>query len=216
MDAKQELIQRIQAGSGSYSPYEVFTDWITCLALSIVNACTWEHGWLWEKREQQYKEIMKKHGEKANVFFEMTGLLAMALEDKIEDVLGEVYMRSGCGNKNTGQFFTPFHLSKLSTELGLGNKTPETLVLNEPSCGAGGMIIAAAAVMKDRGISYQDVLEVVAQDLDWKAVYMCYVQLSLLGINATVVQGSTLEELYVQGYPEERIFRTPKKVGILT
>ena len=78
------------------------------------------------------------------------------------------------------------------------------------------MIIAAAAVMKDRGISYQDVLEVVAQDLDWKAVYMCYVQLSLLGINATVVQGSTLKEPYVQGYPEERIFRTPKKVGILT
>ena len=148
MDAKQELIQRIQAGSGSYSPYEVFTDWITCLALSIVNACTWEHGWLWEKREQQYKEIMKKHGEKANVFFEMTGLLAMALEDKIEDVLGEVYMRSGCGNKNTGQFFTPFHLSKLSAELGLGNKTPESLELNEPSCGAGGMIIAAAAVIK--------------------------------------------------------------------
>lgn len=77
------------------------------------------------------------------------------------------------------------------------------------------MIIAAAKVLKDRGINYQNVMKVVAQDLDWKAVYMCYTQLSLLGINAVVVQGNTLEEPDWRTRPKECIFRTPKNMGLL-
>ena len=64
--------------------------------------------------------------------------------------------------------------------------------MHEPSTGGGGIIIAAAKVLKDRGLNYQKCLKVVAQDLDWKGVYMTYVQLSLLGIEATVIQGDSL------------------------
>lgn len=53
----------------------------------------------------------------------------------------------------------------------------------------GGMVIAAAQVLQEKGINYQRVLDVVCQDLDWTAVYMCYVQLSLLGVKAIVAQG---------------------------
>ena len=87
--------------------------------------------------------------------------------------------------------------------------------MNEPSRGSGGMIIAAAKVLKDRGINYQNVLKAVAQDLDWKAVYMCYVQLSLLGIDAVVVQGNTLSDPDWRTRPKECIFRTPKNMGML-
>ena len=77
------------------------------------------------------------------------------------------------------------------------------------------MIIAAAKVLKDRGINYQKCMQVVAQDLDWKAVYMCYVQLSLLGINAVVVQGNTLIEPDWMSRPPECIFRTPNRTGMM-
>ena len=63
------------------------------------------------------------------------------------------------------------------------------LSLCEPTCGSGGMVIAAAQVLQEKGINYQRVLDVVCQDLDWTAVYMCYVQLSLLGVKAIVAQG---------------------------
>ena len=58
-------------------------------------------------------------------------------------------------------------------------------------------------------------MEVVAQDLDWNGVFMSYVQFSLLGIDAIVVQGDTLIEPYVNGYPESRVLRTPRNRGVL-
>ena len=77
------------------------------------------------------------------------------------------------------------------------------------------MIIAAAAVLKERGIDYQKRMDVIAQDLDWRGVYMCYLQLSLLGISAVCVQGDSLCEPYKKGYPPERILYTPAKKGAL-
>ena len=77
------------------------------------------------------------------------------------------------------------------------------------------MILAVAAVLKEKGIDYQKCLDVVAQDLDWNGVYMTYIQLSLLGIPAVVVQGDTLTDPYRKGYEGRRIFRTPAKMGIL-
>ena len=77
------------------------------------------------------------------------------------------------------------------------------------------MIIAAAMELKSKGMNYQDKLEVVAQDLDWNCVYMCYVQLSLLGINAVVVQGDTLHEPHDKDVPKQRVMATPMKKGVL-
>ena len=78
------------------------------------------------------------------------------------------------------------------------------------------MIIATARALMDKGVNYQDCLEVVAQDLDWKTVYMCYIQLSLLGISATVVQGDTLSEPYIPGQTApECVFYTPRKMGVI-
>lgn len=58
-------------------------------------------------------------------------------------------------------------------------------------------------------------MKVVAQDLDWKGVYMTYVQLSMLGIDAAVVQGNTLEETFTPDFPPERVLLTPKAKGLL-
>ena len=221
MKAKQEIIKRIQELSGRYSPYNIFSDWIECSALAIQNACTMPHTDLWEAREKEYLDVMNRYNEKERFAIrELFFLLVDALEEEMTDVLGEVYMAADLGSKSTGQFFTPFHLSELCAKMALPHWEKEysehgTISLNEPSCGGGGMIIAAAKVMRDAGINPQRALNVVAQDLDWKGVYMTYLQLSLLGIRAKVVQGDTLADPYRIGYPPERILRTPRDMGVL-
>lgn len=78
------------------------------------------------------------------------------------------------------------------------------------------MIIATASALKKNGFDWQRKMEVVAQDLDWKGVYMCYLQLSLLGIRAICVQGDTLSEPYTgRGYLPERVLYTTGKAGML-
>lgn len=192
MDRKRDIIKIIDSISGKYSSYEVFTDWIKCCALAISNASTLLRGELWEKREQEYIETMKRYSkEEQEQLVKMFVLLVETLETDMYDVLGAIYMESGMGSKAAGQFFTPYHLSEVCAELTLPEPDEKGIItLNEPSCGGGGMIIATAAAMKKKGLNYQRKLEVIAQDLDWKGVYMCYLQLSLLGLRAICVQGT--------------------------
>lgn len=171
-----------------------------------------------EKREEQYLSTIRKYDKEARYkMSDMVRMLTATYEDTgLSDVLGEVYMESVGGNKNTGQFFTPYHVSLACAELAVPkNINDDRILLHEPSCGSGGMVVATAQVLQKRGINYQKTLDVVCQDLDWSAVYMCYVQLSLLGIKAIVAQGDTLAEQYKKGYPKERVFYTPAKRGLL-
>lgn len=216
MDYKREIINRINRISGKYSPYEVFTDWIRCCSLAINNASTWNHDSVWRKREEEHLNVVKKYeNDEIKIFSDMLGLLTLALEAKEEDVLGQIYMNAGMGSRAAGQFFTPYHLSELCADLTVPEPRDDgKIYLHEPSCGGGGMIIASVAALKKKGFNYQRDLEVVAQDLDWKSVYMCYLQLSLLGVRAICVQGDTLMEPYSAGYPEERILITPMKRGM--
>lgn len=223
MNYKKEIINCIEKISGKYSAYEVFTDWIRCMALSISNSLTFFHDKVWENREAAWNDTMRKYAENEQMAFcEMTAWLAETLEDGPDDVLGGIYMESGMGSKAAGQFFTPFHLSVLAAKAGLRNSISlyhdETNKLDmiEPTCGGGAMIIATAKALNEEGINYQKVMRVVAQDLDWKGVYMCYVQLSLLGIHAVCVQGDTLHQTYdpFKTEPSHVLF-TPAYVGAL-
>lgn len=217
MDEKKEIIDQIRHIAGRYSEYEVFTDWIRCCALAVSNASTIFRGKIWEDREKAYMDTVSRYTEEEqNLFSEMLVLLAIALEKNMEDVLGDIYMLSGMGSKAAGQFFTPYHLSKLCAALAVPKPDENgKFIVSEPSCGGGGMVIATAAALRDRGVDYQRKMEVVAQDVDWKGVYMCYLQLSLLGIRATCVQGDTLIEPYRKGYPPERVLYTPARMGML-
>ena len=216
-----EIPDMIHKLSGTYSEYEIFSDWVKAYALSISNTTDIRQGKIWEDRERQYMELVKKHGAATMLEFStMNAMLVEELEKDMRDVLGEVYMSTGLGSKSTGQFFTPFHLSYLTARTSLESQLDhlqknEQIKLNEPSCGSGGMIIAVAKVLKENGMNYQRKMKVVAQDLDWKAVYMAYAQLSMLGIDAVVIQGDTLEETFKKGYPKERCMYTPKVKGML-
>lgn len=217
MNRKKEIEQTILQMSGDRSPYNVFEDWVECMALSISNACQMIHDKVYQDRERKFEAIVQQYKKPpVEKFAEMFVMLSETLESGISDILGEIYMEMELGNKNTGQFFTPYHVSFMCAEASLqGYEGDHILTIHEPSCGGGGMIIAAAAVLSERGMNYQKLMYVVAQDLDWKAVHMTYVMLSLMGINAVVAQGDTLMEPYHPGYPKDRVFRTPANKGAL-
>ena len=224
MDGKKEIVKILNSMSGRYSGYEIFSDWIRCLALTIEQSTHLIRNKDWQDREQAYLDTIKRYTpEEQTQFAVMTAHLIETLEDGPADVLGEIYMEAGLGSKIAGQFFTPFHLSELTAKVGLDDKieklkSGETrrLTILEPSCGGGAMVIAAAKILQEEGVNYQKVMDVVAQDLDWKGVYMCYVQLSLLGISAICVQGNTLTEPYdPHRTPRSHILTTPRKAGML-
>ena len=216
MNRKKDIIKQIESLSGSRSAYDVFYDWVKLMALALQNSCCMIENKIWKEREEEYLKTIAPYGKDGRKFREMFDMLVETMDIEISDILGEIYMESGCGNKSTGQFFTPFHVSEVAAAMALTKMDlTRTVILNEPSCGGGGMIIAAVKNLKERGLKPQAVLKVVAQDLDWKAVYMCYTQLSILGVDAVVVQGNTLEELDWKTRPKKCIFRTPKNMGLL-
>ena len=173
-------------------PQSVFRDWAEVTALSIANIMDpFQESEEWKNREDQYLAIAKKYRpETINLFSDLLGMLTMMFADHIEDYLGKIYMDLG-GNSKTGQFFTPWHLAKM-TAAPVAGAGEETQLIKEPSCGSGSMILGMAASLADKGINYQNVMKVTAHDLDSLCVHMCFIQLSLTGIRAKVIQGNTL------------------------
>lgn len=185
----EEIVAELLAISRGRSPHEVFRDWVHMYAIAISNICTFDPA-----REEEYMAITRKYtNDELNVMCKMSGMLAESLEDDMHDYLGEVYMGCNLGNSRTGQFFTPFHLSELTAAtVAKQLEDGEKIKMYEPSCGGGGMIIGLAKYLDSNGLNYQHLLDVTAGDLDWNSVYMCYIQLSLLGIKAKVMQGDSL------------------------
>lgn len=192
MDYKKEIVKKIQSISSGYSVYTIFEDWVEMTAYTLSNQVDVLNK---EEREQNYLTIVRKYKtSELDTFAELTALLVAALEDTMEDVLGWVYMHLEISSKKLGQFFTPYHLCQLMADV-TNCEIPEVgrIKVNEPSCGAGGNIIAFAEKLKKEGVNYQEKMVAICQDLDWKAIYMCYVQMFLLGIPAKVIQGDTLK-----------------------
>lgn len=211
MNGVREIVKGITGLSGSRSPYDVFNDWITVMAISISNACHIIQNEVWQDREKQYMNIIEKYPDKGNEFARLFALLTEEMQNNPRDVLGEIYMEGGFANKHLGQVFTPPSLCRACAELSIGDYDGSEIIhVNEPTCGGGAMIIELCTALQRRGINYQKMVKVVAQDLDWKGVYMCYVQLSLMGVNAIVVQGDTLANPYhVTETSPHNIFYTP-------
>lgn len=183
-----KIIKTIQSMIGKYGVYNLFEDWVRMIALAYANQIFFS-----QKREDEYLEIMKRYddAEKAKLY-EMYAWLLEWAEEQMTDMLGYIYMHLELGSKAHGQFFTPYHVCQMMAKM--QKYDGKVMKVNEPSCGAGGNIIALAEALKEQGINYQQKMEVVCQDIDTKAVYMTYVQMCLYGIPAIVYQANTLSD----------------------
>lgn len=183
-----KIIKTIQSMIGKYGVYNIFEDWVKMIALAYANQIVFS-----QKREEEYLEIMKRYDDvEHSKFYEMYAWLLEWSEEQMTDMLGYIYMHLELGSKAHGQFFTPYHVCQMMAKM--QKYDGKVLKVNEPSCGAGGNIIALAEALKEQGINYQQKMEVICQDIDTKAVYMTYVQMCLYGIPAIVYQANTLSD----------------------
>lgn len=201
--AMKTLLEANTAG-GHRRVADVFRDFCELAAISLrnrVDPC--EH----DTREQRYLKIASGYSDaELDRFSETLALLTLELGKNPSDVLGHLYMTLDLGNDRTGQFFTPYHISVTIAQMSLNDASAQLatkpfITLNEPACGSGGMVIAAAQVLRQQGINYQQKLHVTAQDIDITAVHMSYIQLSLLGVPAVVIHGSTLATTAFDRWP---------------
>ena len=173
----------------------MFKDFLTLCTCSLAQTI-----YRSDELEQKYLQTVKQYTkEQAEEFSKLLAFLVMALEEKYQDFLGEVFMRLNLGNSSIGQYETPYTVSKFMAEINFSEleisqkiANNHLITLSEPCCGSGGMIIAFAETMKEHHFNYQKHLYVEAIDIDGMSFMMAYIQLTLLGIPAKVIQGDTL------------------------
>ena len=179
---------------------EAWRDWINLCALSISASTPCRQA---GARRERYQSIISKYDARdrarlAGLFGQLIDMLEAGVQSgAFGDVLGDLFMRLELSSAMNGQFFTPFHLCRLLARLTAEGIAEEVKAhgrasVNEPACGAGATLIAAAEALRARGIDYQDTVLFVAQDLDPVCAMMCYTQLSLLGCAGWVRIGNTL------------------------
>ena len=169
---------------------EVFSDWCKCSAYAFANAARYS-----QERENAYLETINKYNRlDRERFAKMLAVVAEGLTNRFCDFLGEVYMSCNMGNGATGQFFTPYSVSQVSAAMSIGEVKDKDRIISfgEPSCGSGGMIVAAAEHLQKQGFPFQQNMIAFMGDLDINAVYMSMIQCSLLGIPAVIQHTNTL------------------------
>lgn len=190
-EIKKDFIKTIESLSRSRHKWQVWSDFVVMAALSLAQFGNFD-----EDREKQYMEVVGRYEpDEVKQIPKLLGMVTEALEIKYCDFLGEVFMELELGNKFKGQFFTPYHLCALIAELTF-NKSDfdggRIVTLSEPAVGGGAMVIAYCEILLKNGINFQRQLKVTCQDVDYTAMCMCYIQLSMIGCNATVLHANTI------------------------
>ena len=199
-DCEKAFVKKINSLCNQRQAWQVWADFVTVAAISIANSVDIS-GEVHDKREKEYKECIKRLDGVDNAW-ELFNYVVQALDNNQEqDFLGGLYMNLDLGSHWHGQFFTPYDICRMMAKISLngGERDAKTEILdhgyisiNDPACGAGATLIAAANQLRNQYINYQTDALFVGQDIDRIAGMMCYIQLSLLGCAGYVVIANTL------------------------
>lgn len=194
--------------------HEVWSDFITMSACALSNAGDKR---FFQEREEMYLASVKRYTkDEADMLAQMLGYVIMALEENPEqDFLGEMFSGLNLHNEWKGQFFTPYHVGSFMAAINIESakeelKQKDYITVNDCCCGAGCLLIAFANEARKAKIDFQNRVIFVAQDLDFTAAMMCYIQLSLLGCKAIVKVGNSLTDPFVHADLEGKdVWYTP-------
>lgn len=194
----------------SRNSWQVWSDLITAIACSLSNTVdrTPKH---FEAREKEFAECVKRLGS-IEAPAKILAIIVMAFENQPEqDFLGKIYMTLELGNHWKGQFFTPYNICKMMSEITARDVQEQIekqgyVSVCDPACGAGATLIAAANTMKDMKYNFQNHVLFVGQDIDRITGMMCYIQLSLLGCSGYICVANSLTDPLTGHvlFPEER------------
>lgn len=172
-----------------------------------------------ETLENRYMQIVSTYPDKDTIraYPALIGQAYIAVNQG-EDFLGHVAAEIGALDVRAGQFFTPLPVCQLMAEIGLvgaGSLIQDQgfITLNEPTAGAGAMILAAADVLERQGFDPAFHMIVKAQDISQLCFHMCFLQLTFKGIPALVERANTLSmEVFEQAWTPHA-FRFYQKHG---
>ena len=219
-NAKQSTFaKKIRGLTYKYHTWEVWSDFITAFAIALSDSVDHPHR---SEREAMYAKIMSKYSpSEAAVFPELAAEVINALEaDPEQDFLGKTYMELELGNHWIGQFFTPYSVCECMAAISAGSSLEQILqkgyiTLNDCACGAGATLIAGVHAIrrelteKKSHLNWQNHVLVTAQDIDFTAGLMCYIQLSLLGCAGFVKIGNTFTDPMAAGDNKSNYWYTP-------
>lgn len=201
--AKKEFVKLFDELTGYQHRWQAWQDMVWLFAASIANSVKTPH---WEQREERYLETIRRYDEKRQkIFPELFARLVLIMDDSVNfgfygDFLGELFMTLELGNAAGGQFFTPYSVCVMMSEVAYDEKVKRELEregwisCNDCACGAGATLISFAEVLKKHDVNYQQRCLFVGQDIDYVTGLMCYIQLSLLGCAGYVHIGNTLTD----------------------
>ncbi len=196
--AEKEFLEVFNKLCYSRSAWQVWADVMSAIACSLSNAAdrTPQH---FEQREKEYTQCIKRLGS-VEAPAKILCIITMALEKEPEqDFLGKMYMSLNLSNHWKGQFFTPYSICKMMSQLTVGNadrliEKQGYISICDPACGAGATLIAAANTIKGSKYNFQNHVLFVGQDIDRIVAQMCYIQLSLLGCAGYICVGNTITD----------------------
>lgn len=198
-EAQKTIVKLIEGLTGRHSGWEIWQDFIIMSAISIANAVGGPYK---DAREKEYLARAEKYSaQEIEIFSQMLYEVVADLErNPDQDFLGELFMALDLGNEWKGQFFTPYDVCRMMAAMTFGKDFKAKverrgwISVSDPACGAGALLIAFANECRRPGndINYQTSALFVAQDIDFLAGCMCYIQLSLLGCPGYVVIGDSI------------------------
>jgi len=203
--AVSEFVRIINTIDQSKHRSEVFRDFCELAFCALAkNASPFEEQR--QKLEAQYMAVVARYRDKDEVR-KMPDLMGIALPQLANggcDFFGVLAGELNVLDAKMGQFFTPYHVSRLMAEITLSDAT--TLIeqkgfitLDEPAAGAGGMVLACADFIERQGHDLETSLWVEATELSQSTFHMCYVQLAARGLAGKVFHGNTLS-MKMQSY----------------
>ena len=188
----------------SRSSWQVWADLISAIACTLSNVTdrTPKH---FEAREKEYAQCIERLGS-VETPAEILHIIVMALENEPEqDFLGKMYMNLNLGNHWKGQFFTPYNVCKMMSQMTVGNVDRQIeeqgyISICDPACGAGATLIAAANTLKRSKYNFQNHVLFVGQEMwympmfysdiwQWRKIFH-----SLGSMGGTVTTEKTVEK----------------------
>lgn len=220
---EQEFTKLFRKLCDTRSAWQVWSDLMTAFSCALANAGNLDpNKSRVANREEEYKGCIERLGG-LEIPSQMFAVLTMALDrDPEQDFLGKMFMQLELGSHWHGQFFTPFNIGMMMAQVQMDTEKVKEQVdekgwisVNDPACGAGCTLIAAAAVLSHAKINWQQHVAFVANDIDRTAAQMCFIQLSLLGCAGYVAVANTLSDpvtgsvLFPKEKPSQEFYYTP-------
>lgn len=207
--ATHDFLKRVNtlASGGAHRHSEVFDDFLELAFCALAKTTHAPDSPEATALEARYMRLVgAREPEYVRAMPELLALAEIGLQEPC-DFLGVVSGELGALSSQAGQFFTPYEVSSLCARMTLDAEHISGAIaekgwvdINEPACGAGGMVLAAADVLAELGFDPATQMRVLAIDVSLTAFRMAYVQLALRGIPATVVHGNTIS---LESFAEE-------------